>query len=51
VPNEDIYFAVKTYLKFHKERVPVIQKTWGKEAYNIEYFSDVKGSLKFFSIF
>ncbi|XP_054256832.1 beta-1,3-glucosyltransferase isoform X2 [Macrosteles quadrilineatus] len=46
VPNEDIFFAVKTCLKFHKERVPVIQNTWGKDASNIEFFSDVQdGSI------
>ncbi|XP_075220376.1 beta-1,3-glucosyltransferase isoform X2 [Lycorma delicatula] len=42
VPNEEIYFAVKTCLKFHKDRIPVIKKTWGKQAKHIEFFSHLK---------
>ncbi|XP_008198455.1 beta-1,3-glucosyltransferase isoform X2 [Tribolium castaneum] len=40
VETESIYFAVKTCAKFHKERVPVVQKTWAKHVATIEFFSD-----------
>uniref|UniRef100_A0A1B6MHS1 Fringe-like glycosyltransferase domain-containing protein n=1 Tax=Graphocephala atropunctata TaxID=36148 RepID=A0A1B6MHS1_9HEMI len=42
VPSEDIYFAVKTCLTHHSDRVPVVLKTWAKDASNIEFFSDVQ---------
>ncbi|GLV32364.1 uncharacterized protein CBL_00927 [Carabus blaptoides fortunei] len=42
VPNESIYFAVKTCSKFHKDRVRVVQNTWGKYVKNIAFFSDVE---------
>uniref|UniRef100_A0A1B6DR61 Fringe-like glycosyltransferase domain-containing protein n=1 Tax=Clastoptera arizonana TaxID=38151 RepID=A0A1B6DR61_9HEMI len=42
VPKDDIYFAVKTCLKFHKDRIPVVKDTWGENAKHIEYFSDYK---------
>uniref|UniRef100_A0A1B6JMB4 Fringe-like glycosyltransferase domain-containing protein n=1 Tax=Homalodisca liturata TaxID=320908 RepID=A0A1B6JMB4_9HEMI len=42
VPNENIFFAVKTCLTHHSDRVPVVQKTWAKDASNIEFFSDVQ---------
>lgn len=42
VKTEDIYFAVKTCSKFHKERVPVVKDTWGKYASRINFFSDVE---------
>jgi len=32
--------AVKTCSKFHKDRVPVVQDTWGRLLPNIEYVSD-----------
>ncbi|CAK6968933.1 beta 3-glucosyltransferase a [Scomber scombrus] len=37
---EDIFVAVKTCQKFHSERVPVIKKTWEKDALFLEYYSD-----------
>ncbi|XP_041849800.1 beta 3-glucosyltransferase a [Melanotaenia boesemani] len=37
---EDIFVAVKTCGKFHSERVPVIKKTWEKDALFLEYYSD-----------
>lgn len=40
VSTEDIYFAVKTCLKFHRDRVPVVKQTWGLHAKHIEFFSD-----------
>ncbi|KAJ4935310.1 hypothetical protein JOQ06_016846, partial [Pogonophryne albipinna] len=40
VNKEDIFVAVKTCRKFHSERVPVIKKTWEKDAFFLEYYSD-----------
>uniref|UniRef100_A0A672J8M8 Beta-1,3-glucosyltransferase-like n=1 Tax=Salarias fasciatus TaxID=181472 RepID=A0A672J8M8_SALFA len=40
VNTDDIFVAVKTCRKFHKERVPVIKKTWEKDALFLEYYSD-----------
>lgn len=41
---DNIMFAVKTYSKFHRDRIPVIQKTWAKDIKHIRYFSDVFGN-------
>ncbi|KAM9733453.1 beta 3-glucosyltransferase a [Menidia menidia] len=40
VHKKDIFVAVKTCGKFHSERVPVIKKTWEKDALFLEYYSD-----------
>lgn len=40
VKREDIFVAVKTCRKFHSDRVPVIKKTWEKDAFFIQYYSD-----------
>ncbi|KAM9443060.1 beta-1,3-glucosyltransferase-like isoform 3-T3 [Salvelinus alpinus] len=40
VKKEDIFVAVKTCKKFHTERVPVVKKTWEREASLLEYYSD-----------
>lgn len=40
VRREDIFVAVKTCKKFHTERVPVVKKTWEKQASHLEYYSD-----------
>ncbi|KAF4086404.1 hypothetical protein AMELA_G00106410 [Ameiurus melas] len=40
VKREDIFVAVKTCKKFHIERVPVVKKTWEKQASHLEYYSD-----------
>ncbi|KAK4875404.1 hypothetical protein RN001_011826 [Aquatica leii] len=42
VPKSSIYFAVKTYEKFHKDRVTVVKNTWGKHAEFINFFSNVE---------
>lgn len=42
VSKSNIYFAVKTCKKFHKDRVMIVQKTWGKHAEHIKFFSDVE---------
>ncbi|XP_078259166.1 beta 3-glucosyltransferase a isoform X2 [Rhinoraja longicauda] len=40
VEKENIFFAVKTCQKFHRERIPIVKKTWEKEVALIEYYSD-----------
>ncbi|XP_069748627.1 beta 3-glucosyltransferase a isoform X2 [Narcine bancroftii] len=40
VEKGNIFFAVKTCQKFHQERIPIVKKTWEKEAALIEYYSD-----------
>ncbi|XP_029458512.1 beta-1,3-glucosyltransferase isoform X2 [Rhinatrema bivittatum] len=40
VKKENIFVAVKTCKKFHRERVPVIKQTWEKQAALLEYYSD-----------
>ncbi|XP_062872861.1 beta 3-glucosyltransferase a [Trichomycterus rosablanca] len=40
VKKENIFVAVKTCKKFHTERVPVVKKTWEKQASHLEYYSD-----------
>ncbi|CAG9860838.1 unnamed protein product [Phyllotreta striolata] len=42
VPRNSIYFAVKTCSKFHKDRVPIVKKTWGGHVTTIKYFSDAE---------
>lgn len=42
--KDSIYFAVKTYSKFHTDRVPVLKSTWGRDAVHIEFFSDKLGT-------
>jgi len=42
IDKKSIYFAVKTCEKFHKDRVPVLKKTWAKHAKFITYFSDAE---------
>ncbi|XP_034472167.1 beta-1,3-glucosyltransferase [Drosophila innubila] len=36
-----IYFAIKTCAKFHKERIPIIERTWAADAKRRKYYSDV----------
>ncbi|XP_067306564.1 beta 3-glucosyltransferase a isoform X2 [Pseudorasbora parva] len=40
VRTENIFVAVKTCKKFHSDRVPVVKKTWSKQAALLEYYSD-----------
>ncbi|XP_072380974.1 beta-1,3-glucosyltransferase [Diabrotica undecimpunctata] len=42
VPRSSIYFAVKTCTKFHKDRVPIVQQTWGRHISIIKFFSDTE---------
>lgn len=45
VTKDSIYFAVKTCSKYHTDRVPVLQSTWGRDALHIEFFSDKNGNI------
>lgn len=38
--DEDVFIAVKTCEKFHKERLPFVLKTIGKDAKLVKYYSD-----------
>ncbi|CAK1545068.1 unnamed protein product [Leptosia nina] len=40
VPEESVYFAVKTWSGFHSTRPRVLKKTWGKHVTNLHFFSD-----------
>uniref|UniRef100_A0A4W3K529 Beta 3-glucosyltransferase a n=1 Tax=Callorhinchus milii TaxID=7868 RepID=A0A4W3K529_CALMI len=40
VEKKDVFFAVKTCKRFHQERIPIVKKTWEKQAAIIEYYSD-----------
>ncbi|KAM9319851.1 beta-1,3-glucosyltransferase [Gastrophryne carolinensis] len=40
VRKENIFVAVKTCKKFHKDRIPVVKQTWEKTAAYLEYYSD-----------
>ncbi|XP_053312037.1 beta-1,3-glucosyltransferase [Spea bombifrons] len=40
VNKDDIFVAIKTCRKFHKDRIPVVKKTWEKDAVHFEYYSD-----------
>ncbi|KAM4796090.1 beta-1,3-glucosyltransferase [Rhinophrynus dorsalis] len=40
VKKEDIFVAIKTCKKFHKDRIPVVKQTWEKQAVHFEYYSD-----------
>ncbi|KAM7116084.1 beta-1,3-glucosyltransferase isoform 2-T2 [Molossus nigricans] len=40
VKKEDIFVAVKTCMKFHGDRIPIVKQTWAGQASLIEYYSD-----------
>ncbi|KAM9455945.1 beta-1,3-glucosyltransferase isoform 2-T2 [Clarias gariepinus] len=40
VKRQDLFVAVKTCLKFHRDRVPVVKRTWAKDAALLEFYSD-----------
>nr|XP_033805998.1 beta-1,3-glucosyltransferase isoform X1 [Geotrypetes seraphini] len=44
VKKENIFVAVKTCKRFHKERVPIVKLTWEKQAALLEYYSDYTDS-------
>ncbi|KAJ7387327.1 fucose metabolic process [Desmophyllum pertusum] len=39
---DNIFFAVKTTKKYHKDRVPIVQKTVGQHAKHIAYYSETE---------
>ncbi|MCJ8742448.1 hypothetical protein PDJAM_G00082100 [Pangasius djambal] len=41
VKREDLFVAVKTCQKFHRDRVLVVKKTWVKDAALLEFYSDI----------
>uniref|UniRef100_A0A1A8S461 Beta 1,3-galactosyltransferase-like b n=1 Tax=Nothobranchius rachovii TaxID=451742 RepID=A0A1A8S461_9TELE len=41
VSKNNVFVAVKTCEKFHKDRVSVVKSTWEKDAGILEYYSDV----------
>ncbi|KAG7515938.1 beta-1,3-glucosyltransferase-like isoform X1 [Solea senegalensis] len=41
ISKKDVFVAVKTWQRFHSERVPVVKATWEKDAEILEYYSDV----------
>lgn len=43
VQLDSLFFAVKTYHKFHNTRVQVVKKTWGKFPIHLLFFSDKNG--------
>ncbi|XP_041977261.1 beta-1,3-glucosyltransferase isoform X2 [Aricia agestis] len=40
IPEEWIFFAVKTWSGFHDTRAKVVKKTWGKHVTNLQFYSD-----------
>ncbi|CAH0722039.1 unnamed protein product, partial [Brenthis ino] len=40
VPEQSIYFAVKTWSGFHSTRAKVVKKTWGRHVTHLQFFSD-----------
>ncbi|XP_037295638.1 beta-1,3-glucosyltransferase-like isoform X2 [Manduca sexta] len=40
IPEESVYFAVKTWSGFHSTRARVVKKTWGKHVTNLMFYSD-----------
>ncbi|KAL4707440.1 hypothetical protein ACJJTC_008625 [Scirpophaga incertulas] len=40
IPEESIYFAVKTWSGFHGSRARVLKKTWGRHVTNLQFYSD-----------
>ncbi|XP_072944485.1 beta-1,3-glucosyltransferase isoform X2 [Epargyreus clarus] len=40
IPEESIYFAVKTWSGFHSTRAKVVKKTWGRYVTNLQFYSD-----------
>lgn len=41
VHEDAVYFGVKTCAKFHNDRVPIVQKTWGMEAKHLDFYSEI----------
>ncbi|XP_044754103.1 beta-1,3-glucosyltransferase isoform X2 [Coccinella septempunctata] len=44
IPLDSIYFIVKTCLKFHSDRVPVVLSTWAKYTKRLDFISDYEDS-------
>ncbi|XP_077299892.1 beta-1,3-glucosyltransferase [Arctopsyche grandis] len=40
ISKDAVFFAVKTYHKFHANRVKIVKDTWGRFAKHLQFFSD-----------
>ncbi|XP_035436986.2 beta-1,3-glucosyltransferase isoform X2 [Spodoptera frugiperda] len=40
IPEDSIYFAVKTWTGFHNTRARVVKKTWGRHVTHLVFYSD-----------
>lgn len=40
-----VIIGVKTYKKYHHERLPVVLNTWGRLVPHLRIFSDTKGGF------
>ncbi|XP_026747763.1 beta-1,3-glucosyltransferase isoform X2 [Trichoplusia ni] len=40
IPEDSIFFAVKTWSGFHATRARVVKKTWGRHVTNLMFYSD-----------
>lgn len=43
IPEDSIFFAVKTWSGFHETRAKVVKKTWGQHVTNLQFYSDKDG--------
>lgn len=43
IPEETVFFAVKTWSGFHETRARVVKKTWGRHVTNLQFYSDKDG--------
>lgn len=50
MPEDSIFFAVKTWSGFHSTRARVVKKTWGKYVTHLQFFSDKAGGLSFYTV-
>ncbi|XP_023945454.2 beta-1,3-glucosyltransferase isoform X4 [Bicyclus anynana] len=41
IPEDTIYFAVKTWSGFHATRARAVKKTWGRHVTHLQFFSDI----------
>ncbi|KAF5298066.1 hypothetical protein FQA39_LY11834 [Lamprigera yunnana] len=42
VPKSSIYFGIKTFEKFHEDRVRIVRETWGRHSDLIKFFSNIE---------
>ncbi|XP_028168035.1 beta-1,3-glucosyltransferase-like [Ostrinia furnacalis] len=44
IPEESVFFAVKTWSGFHGTRARVVKKTWGRYVTHLQFYSDKDGT-------